>query len=184
MRCLTLFLLVMTLAWQAPALASPPAQPDVPEAVDAYLVYPASREPDAQGNFEIEVYCGANHPIEEIVLYLGRSGEIALQPPEGIQAVDERTLLLFMGRLERGETRVWRMKGGIARNATDDEEAFPASLVLYVDYRYPYQAVARHIEQTLAPGQERDELLRDIESGDERRNLVKALPIGRGMRLR
>lgn len=182
---LLLALAILAAASQACfALASPAARPRLPEIIMAYLVFPAGREPDAQGRFEIEVYCKAHFRIDGMSVRIGHAERIKFAPGEA-SVVDANTLLLFQGPAKAGEEHAWRLNAVLSPSQGLEGDNFPAGLALYVDYAFPHRAVARVIEADpeLAPETRRRMLeWASRRATDEWSSIVRALPVQGGMR--
>jgi hypothetical protein len=178
-----LFLIVViVLIPSLPAVATPPAHPPLPEAVTVYFAFLAGRGPDAEGNFEIEVYCKTNFPTKEIIVHIGYSEEIVIEHTEDTVLI-ERTLQLFKGKMAKGEVKTWHLRGVLLNNANFEKSEIPASLALRVKYQFPYQAFVRGIEQnSTLTTREREEMLEYIqrEKGEKAHAIFRALPVLRG----
>jgi hypothetical protein len=104
--------------------------PEWPEPVYAYIVF--SRFPDHDGSFEIEIYCEARYDIESLSLELNYSEEIVLDKP----------VPAYSASFKKEEKKVWRYTGRV-RPYKD----IPPSLSLFVQYKFPYEAVREDIEK-------------------------------------
>jgi hypothetical protein len=65
-------------------------------------------------------------------------------------------------------------------SATNEAEQFPSSLVLYVSYIFPYDAVIQSITQNseLSPTDRKQLLMRlSDEAGKKIKTIIKALPV-------
>ena len=170
---------VIVLGLSFSAIATPPERPSLPEIVTAYLVFPADREPDFEGNFEIEVYCKAHFPIDDVKVRIGYSDEIIFKPMKDI-IFDEQAFQLLEGKMKQGEVRIWRLKGRLTKNPILEGEVIPASVALYINYIFPTQVVIRNFEQnsTLSLA-DKERMLVNIrqEENGKNRTIVRALPV-------
>ena len=131
MFALFIFLLLLATA----ASATPPLPyPGSKMYMAAYLVFPAGRGPDAQGKFEIEVYCKSYSVQNRVSIDIAYSKEISLK---GAEVTDAQQTQLFKGRMEQVEAKTWRLSGVISENAIYEGEEMPASIALYIDYPCP-----------------------------------------------
>jgi len=148
-----------------PALATPPEMPSLPDPITAYIVF--VHFPDANGRFEVEVFCEANFDIEWLSLQVAHTEEITSdgEPPH------------FTGGMKAGESKVWRIKGRIHGFALIDDFEMPASSNLVIQYLFPYEKVLEEIEKEYDP-YTRGELLRDIEElRGKTVTILRAIPV-------
>lgn len=129
-----LALVSLFLGGSLPAFATPPAMPTWRDPVTAYVVF--VRFPDAKGRFEIEVFCEANFDIEKLTLRVNHAEEIAF---------DDR-LPSFSGKMKARESKAWRVKG----TARPGNHEIPPSILLVVQYLFPYDKVLTDVERQYA----------------------------------
>jgi len=180
-RAVFLFTLFIAMLLHATTVsATPPLQDPASEMnMIAYLVFPAGRGPDAQGNFEIEVYCKFYSVQNKVSIDIAYSKEISLK---GAEATDVQQTQLFKGRMEQGEAKTWRLSGVISENTIYEGEEMPASIALYIDYPCPPEP-----EQEMSifgtsinnevTGHKKMTKNKKQEQTDKLCHLVKALPV-------
>lgn len=174
-------LFIVIVLWSATVSATPPLPALVPERhMDAYLVFPAGRSPDAQGEFVIEVHCKSYSMQKMVAIKLGYSEEILLDAA-GVTGT-QQPYHLFQGKMEKGEIKTWRLRGVIANNAIYEGKEMPASIALYIDYPCPPESKQ---EATILGIKINNELLDNRQSSkytdkkviDKRCHIVRALPV-------
>jgi len=142
-------ILLLSLLVASPSLLAtvwrqvPRGMPKIPEAIKAYLVHPAAREPNSEGEFEIEVTFQADFDIEQARVSLFFSDEITIDVPSKMIQKGNR-IQLFEGKLEAHEQRVQRFSGHLLSIGSANRKAadsLPPSIVLHISYRYPVEAV-------------------------------------------
>jgi len=115
--------------------AMPPRVVRPPDPIIASFSFTAGHQPDEEGNFEVGAYCEIHFDIEMIEIKILHSEEIVFN--------DE--LPTFRGKITAGQTLFWRINGRIKKN---DEFKGIASVVLSIDYLYPYEAMLSYMEDT------------------------------------
>lgn len=124
-----------------------------------------TRFPEASGDFELEVYCGANFPIEELRLgvFAGAGVELAELPR-------------YQGGLLPGGDLVWRIAGRFSPGTE-----FPPAVSLAVDYLFPYEAVAEDVYRNRRgfdrPAELRPFLVRLAGMQGTRDRILKTVPV-------
>lgn len=140
MKCIFILVLLMAIpnrySYGTPPEPGPPGI-ELPSPVTAYITFPADREPDRDGNFEVEIYCESYCDIESIEIVIRHSEEI----------VFNEALPTFSGKMKARETKRWRINGLIKKNAEFDGMVMPASISLSIDYLYPYSSMLKYTEK-------------------------------------
>ncbi|MBW2194976.1 MAG: hypothetical protein JRF37_05200 [Deltaproteobacteria bacterium] len=134
------FILILSILLVIPnwyLYATPPARVELPDPVTAYITFPASRGPDRDGNFEVEIYCKSHCDIESVEIVIRHSEEIVFNDD----------LPAFNGKMKAGETKIWRISGLVKKNAEFDGMVMPASISLGVNYPFPYKGMLKYLEK-------------------------------------
>ncbi|WP_415407922.1 hypothetical protein ACLHDG_05155 [Sulfurovum sp. CS9] len=179
----TFFLLMLLLVIPSSYLCATPAKRiQLPDPVTAYITFPASRSPDSNGNFEVEIYCESHYDIESIKILIGHSEEI----------VFNKKFPTFSGKMKAGERKLWRITGQIKKNTEFNGTLMPASISVGIEYLYPYNTMLKHIEKVFRKGSrdnsitkqymKKDYLERLEELKGRKIHIIKALPVWKAKR--
>lgn len=166
--------LIFLIGCSRTSFATPAARPKLPDAVKASIRFIPGHSPDAQGRFEIEIYCVVHFTIKSIEIAIGHSKEI----------VFDKDLPSFQGKMKAGMAKLWRLRGVIAENPRLKGRAIPASITLGIRYLYPYEEGLKRIRNNSVYnilGQKVSGNETDIDQFDEYRNrtmqIIRALPV-------
>ncbi len=163
-----LLLILLLIGWSLISFATPPAREELPDSVIAYITFPAGRSPDSDGKFEIEVYCKARFDIESIEIVIGHSEEITF----------DKQLPSFNGKMKAGNTKCWRINGVIKENRNIEDITVPVSIILAVEYLFPYRETLKRIEERYDSSMiDRMYSRRLDELKGRTLNIIRALPV-------
>ncbi|MFK5892366.1 MAG: hypothetical protein QM504_03995 [Pseudomonadota bacterium] len=176
---IVLMIQLFTLFLHTSSLATPAHNYSIPQPITAYFVFPAGREPDVNGDFEVEIYYKAHFPIDKITVYIGHSSGIVFDPDEHLNSI-KQTVKLFEGQMAQNDQVVRRIKAKVTQDSIYNKEKIPASLALYIDYLFPITSVIQSIQQNPSLiATEKEQMINIIMKKEKspHRSIIKALAI-------
>lgn len=149
--------------------ATQPTAPEWNKPLLAYNVFVAGFFPDNNGHFEIEIYCEANYDIDWLSLSVAHTENI----------VFTEKLPSYEGKMKEGGRKVWRLKGTVHGNIRVDEFEMPGSVILNIEYRFPYDEVLKDVTKRypMDTPMRQDLLHRLQEVKGKTMRIIKPLPV-------
>ncbi len=134
---ITIALIIFSLAAVTELFATPATEMELPDAVRASIRFLPGKSADANGNFEIEVYCQARFNVESL--------EIVITHPENIIFAEE--LPSFNGNIMAGKAKLWKIKGVIKEDPEVKGKITAGSITLRVNYLYPFEEGLNYVRE-------------------------------------